>query len=558
MKQFLAFLLALSCHCTFSQSQITETQKTESLIHIWGLLKYLHPEVSKGTFDFNKEFISEFDKLQTISTHEELNSELKNWIKKFDLGKSKFKSNDMLLKTKDLFTQNTDFNWIGSSGFSTELIESLNTIKNNGNYGDYYASIPGLSHYPNFKNEKGMDGFDANKKSHRTLLLSSFWNVMRYWNVNIYLTDQKWDDVLTEMIPEFISDDNLTYQLAKDKLITKLNDSHADFESGYTLQKLLLKYPVFAGRVVNDSLVITTIRNKLLAKAVGISPGDVIVAAEGKPLKQYINDKFANAISASNKGYLYSRTEKFLLLAGTKDSVSVSILKKDGSTYTKYIKLYPNLPYTSETVESLPQQKRGKWQKLTDEIGYINLAKITNSELKLAFKEFEATKGIVIDLRNYPGNILQELTRYLYPEKKVYIKVLNPLSPGYAKYNFESPLRIVGNPFAAGTTNKNYYKGKIVLLVDRATGSHGENIAMAIQQAPNCVTIGEQTMGAVMNRKAITLIDKTTVDYTFAGAFYPDDTRVQRNGIKIDHIVKESAKNYNPDLYIEEAIKILN
>jgi hypothetical protein len=42
------------------------------------------------------------------------------------------------------------------------------------------------------------------------------------------------------------------------------------------------------------------------------------------------------------------------------------------------------------------------------------------------------------------------------------------------------------------------------------------------------------------------------------GAFYPNDIGVQRNGIKIDYEVKESAKNYNPNQYIEEAIKIIN
>jgi C-terminal processing protease CtpA/Prc len=84
-----------------------------------------------------------------------------------------------------------------------------------------------------------------------------------------------------------------------------------------------------------------------------------------------------------------------------------------------------------------------------------------------------------------------------------------------------------------------------------------EYIGMMIQHSPNCTTIGEQTFGAVMNRQAITLMDKKTVGFTFAGAFYPNDSSVQRSGLKIDHYVKESAINYDPDSYIKEAIKII-
>jgi C-terminal processing protease CtpA/Prc len=122
----------------------------------------------------------------------------------------------------------------------------------------------------------------------------------------------------------------------------------------------------------------------------------------------------------------------------------------------------------------------------------------------------------------------------------------------------QAPLKFLKNPFAAGSKNRKYFKGKIVLMVNRSTGSRAEYFAMLIQQSPNCTAIGEQTFGAIMNRIEITLSDKTTIDFTGMGAFYPNDIGVQRNGIKIDYEVKESAKNYNPNQYIEEAIKIIN
>jgi hypothetical protein len=61
-----------------------------------------------------------------------------------------------------------------------------------------------------------------------------------------------------------------------------------------------------------------------------------------------------------------------------------------------------------------------------------------------------------------------------------------------------------------------------------------------------------------MNINRITLADKTFIDYTGRCAFYPNDEHVQRTGLKIDHIVHENAANYNPNLYTEEAIRIIS
>jgi C-terminal processing protease CtpA/Prc len=81
---------------------------------------------------------------------------------------------------------------------------------------------------------------------------------------------------------------------------------------------------------------------------------------------------------------------------------------------------------------------------------------------------------------------------------------------------------------------------------------------MTIQQSPNCTTIGEQTAGSVMNIVSYMLPDKTEVNFTGLGAFYPDGEEVQRKGLRIDYYVKETAKNYDPELYIKDAIRIID
>lgn len=96
-----------------------------------------------------------------------------------------------------------------------------------------------------------------------------------------------------------------------------------------------------------------------------------------------------------------------------------------------------------------------------------------------------------------------------------------------------------------------------LLLVDRSTLSQAEWIGMGIQAAPNVITVGEQSGGAVLNRNEIKLMDGTSIDFTKATAFYPKGAEVQCNGLKLDVEIEESAINYNKDLYLESAIELI-
>lgn len=557
MKKIILLVLFFNAPITFSQTKVTDSQKIESLIQIWGLLKYHHPEISKGKYDFNNEFIMQFDKIQSIESNDELSAEFINWIQKFDTKKPNYKSDPDFLKSKNLLTKNADFKWIEHSNFSNELVTLLNKVKNNVTVGDYYASINSLNKMVGFKNETGLNNFDASLKSHRMLFLSSFWNVMRYWNVNIYLTEQPWTEVLTEMIPEFSKNDRVAFEYTKEKLFSKLNDSHSNYQYSTTLNNVK-NFPAFGGRIINDSLVINVLYNQTQVEKEAIELGDVIYAVEGVKLRDYYLSKFKEVISASNENYLKSAIEKTYLLASNNDSIQVELLKKEGSKQNKYIQLSP-LSYFSERYTRLRPKLVDNLKIIEENIGYLNLYKITKEELKTAFQSFENYKGLIIDLRNYPEFISEaDIADYLYPKKMKFLKVLGPLFPSFAANDIEAPLKIVTDPFAAGKNNTRYFKGKVVLLVDRKTASKAEFIGMAIQQSANCITIGEQTFGAVMNRTEIILMDKTTIDFTGMGAFYPNDIGVQRNGLKIDYEVKESAINYNPNQYIEEAVKIIN
>lgn len=559
MKKSILIITALLIYnFSFSQNKITENNKIESLIQIWGLLKYKHPYISKGNVDFDKEFIRKYNKIKAIQTQEEFNSELSSWIKSFNSKKEKIKIKSRT--SSKLFTKNEDYSWITNSNFHSELIQQLNQLKNNTNYGKHYGFVNKMSNSVDFNNDKKFIGFDSGKESHRLLFLASFWNKMRYWNINIYLTNTKWNAVLPALIPDFLQEDTIKFLQAKDKLFTQLNDSHSNYSSGKFYNIKNRKYSLYGGRIVNDTLVIKTLFNKELANSENIEIGDLIYLINGKKISEYYTDNFSESVSASNKNHLKSVVERANLLSSDNalSSLKIGLVKKNGIKRIQQIKLYKFTNKNYKPITLKDTLATIKWKKIRDDIGYINLKSIDKSELKKAFKAFKNTTGIVIDLRNYPRNLsVKDLPYFLYPKKKVFMKILTSYAPGIGKYDTQTALKIIKNPFAAGRNNKNYYKGKVVLLVDRITGSMAEYFAMAIQNSPNCITIGEQTFGAVMNRNQVILKDKTTIDYTGVGAFYPNDKNVQRKGIQLDVTIKEKARNYSPYQYIDEAIKII-
>lgn len=552
MKHLLLLFLCFQLIPAFSQ--LSNEEINEHFINIWGVLKYHHPTVSNGEVDINQEFIKEHQKLQSITTKEAFDREMLEWIESF--GIEDFQS-EQEATTESLFTKNHNVDWINNSNFSPPLLDLLNKLVTNTNYEDHYAKVNKLSSSVDFSKDAPLADFNVSKEEYRLLFLASFWNAMKYWNVNLYLTETPWGEVLREMLPNFALAGKENFERAKEQLFSQLNDSHSNYGYSTTLNAID-KFPSFGGRIINDSLVITSIYKSKIFEADSLSKGDVIHAIEGLKLPEYYNKRFSKVISASNENYLKSAIEKSYLLASTRDSVLVSVLKTDGQNLNQYFQLSP-LKYYYERFERLHSQKTQNTKELSAEIGYLNLYEIDKKQLKQAFNDFADYKGLVIDLRNYPKYIgAADIAKYLYPERTQFIKALTPLKPAYGSYDSSTALSFISSPFVAGKRNKSYYKGQVILLVDKTTASKAEWIGMAIQAAPNCITIGEQTFGAVMNRNEIPLLDGTTIDFTAVGAFYPDDTSVQRKGLKLDYEIKENALQYDKDLYVKKAIELLS
>ena len=134
-KITLLFLLFLS-QIIFG-AKITETEKLAATCKVWGFLKYYHPQVASGAFNWDNQLLNLLPKIDKAQTKEEFSLVLENWI--YDLGVIKEIAPIAPLKDVEYFDKNFDLNWFNNNKvFSKKLSRKLKFIEENRFQGEHY------------------------------------------------------------------------------------------------------------------------------------------------------------------------------------------------------------------------------------------------------------------------------------------------------------------------------------------------------------------------------------------------------------------------------------
>ena len=186
------------------------------------------------------------------------------------------------------------------------------------------------------------------------------------------------------------------------------------------------------------------------------------------------------------------------------------------------------VPQTSGGTHDLPGET---FRLLSDDIAYIKLSSIKGQDLGSLINAAAKTKGLIIDIRNYPSEfVVFTLGGHLFDKTTNFVRfTIGDLSnPG--AFHWTEPLPI--KPLQP------HYKGKVVILIDEVTQSQAEYTSMAFRVAPGAVVIGSMTAGADGNVSQIPLPGGLNTMISGIGVFYPDKRPTQRVGIVPDKEVK--------------------
>jgi C-terminal processing protease CtpA/Prc len=515
MKKILLLLLIFSIQNGFAQKQLTDAQKVAATCKIWGFLKYYHPEVANGKLNWDEKLFNILPLVEKAKKQKDFSEVIEKWI--VSLGEVKVNNHKIEGQNLDYFNKNLDLSWLQNNKlYSKSLSDKLKSIKDNRFQGkqfyftnDPYLAITAEIKYPDFK---------WTDKNLRLLTLFRYWNVIEYFFPYKYKMDQKWDQTLEEILPRFISPESeLDFHLAMKELTVMLNDTHASFGTNKMFDRFGDKFVPFSIKIIDEKAVVTAILNDSLAKKNDILIGDAISGVDKKSISSLIkeNSKYVEGSNISSK----MRNIYWAIFNGNSDTVSIEY-SRGGKTNTKTINRYA---YQALKVKYI---KKEKWKNIKDNIGYVNIEQIDSVDVSLLMKQFKDAKAIIFDARYYPktASIEFQISDYLNPEPKECVKFIDPDLSFPSRYMWRKTQ-------TCGKKNLDFYKGKVIILVNEQTQSHGEHTVMCLQTAPQATVIGSQTAGADGGVVQYEIIKGFRTQFTGFGTFYPDGKETQRIGI---------------------------
>lgn len=509
---------------TLSRQQVSQLAL---LGQVWGFLKYYHPEVAKGKLDWDAELFKMIPAVKNAANDEAFSNLLLQWIN--GLGKVNGCRNCTADVPEGAMTDNIDLAWMKDAHFSAALQEQLHYVLVN-RYTDkgYYA-----------KYEKGTLSFAGERvyqaqagsyedENFRLLGLFRYWNIIQYFSPNKYVIGRNWNEVLYEYVPKLSgATDATSYHRAIKELVNNVHDTHANYYVSQFYENYQLHLPVMTF-LIGEELVVTYNHDDSLAAISGLKKGDVIEKVGGRPVKELIRERDWLVVG-SNEAARRRNMCYLNLLSGGPERVAQLVIRRGDQHLDLSVKRYLYKEMHLTLMDST------YCKILPGNIGYINLAVLKQTQVDSAMQQLKNTSAIVFDDRTYPNSTVDLLAKYLHEEEVPAVWFAYP----YMEYPGAFMLSKEPSKYGPSKKDKQHflYKGKVAILVNSVTQSHGEWSAMVLQTTPGCITVGSQTAGADGNVSRINFPDGHISLLTGLGVYYPDKSPTQRVGVKVDKVV---------------------
>ena len=226
-------------------------------------------------------------------------------------------------------------------------------------------------------------------------------------------------------------------------------------------------------------------------------------------------------------------------------SSAVALIKGDKGTSVTLEVIRGTERLTFSAVRDAVEAKTVSYTLLDNNIGYLSISQfeeVTTKQFKAAVEDLQSQgmKGLVIDIRNNPGGLLDTVV-------------------GMLKYMLPDGL-IVYTEDKQG--NRKEYKGQdndefnlpLAVLVNGNSASASEIFAGAIQDYGKGTIIGTQTYGKGIVQTFKPLTDGSAIKFTIAKYFTPKGQDIHGKGVTPDMVV-EYDTDADVDTQLDAAIK---
>ncbi len=242
------------------------------------------------------------------------------------------------------------------------------------------------------------------------------------------------------------------------------------------------------------------------ASRAGIESGDLIIQLDGQPVKGLSID------------------EAITIMRGEPGSeIKLSVVKAGASAPT-------DITLTREIIKVASVRQR----IIEDGYGYLRIAQFqggTGEEVETAVRELEQAgqlKGLVIDLRNNPGGVLQAAVTVsdIFINEGLIVYTDGRIDNADLRYKATRPDLTGGVP--------------VVVLVNGGTASASEIVAGALQDHGRAVVMGTTTFGKGSVQTILPLSADRAIKLTTARYYTPNGRSIQAEGIVPDIWVARS------------------
>ena len=276
------------------------------------------------------------------------------------------------------------------------------------------------------------------------------------------------------------------------------------------------------------------------AQSVGILPGDVILEINDKSCENLSITRVANEIR------------------GKDGTVKVKIGRRDNDGKISFLTVNPKrAKLSSNSVKTILFDENIIFIKISSFNKNTYNSIISEIKKHKNKKYFHDIKGLIIDLRDNPGGLLDQsvdISNAFLPENSPIVTMHTKNSNNIASY--------------VSNSSKDIISGKpIVILINENTSSAAEILSSALQENNRAVTVGSTSYGkgSVQDTFKLMSLPGSAIKLTFASYKTPMGREMEGNGVKPDLYIADNGSEVSLDSSlslqkqspIKEAIEIL-
>jgi carboxyl-terminal processing protease len=314
------------------------------------------------------------------------------------------------------------------------------------------------------------------------------------------------DIVRNDYIDKHLDGSKLVYGAVKG-FLAALDDPYTRFMEPKSFKEMQIRMKgaysgigIYIGIKENQLSVISPIKNTPAVRA-GLKAGDAIVTIDGTST---VDMALEEAVS---------------MIRGPQGStVKLGILRKGAKTAKEYTVMRDNIKI--ESVEEKQLDKNIDYIRLNT---FENQAAAIQLEKKLKSMSNNGSKGLILDLRNNGGGLLQNAvdigSMFIESGPIVYTVDRND------------------NRESLDASGEILWSGPMVVLVNEASASASEILAGALKDNKRATLVGTKTFGKALVQNVRTLSDGSAVLVTIAKYLTPNGDDINKKGIVPDVVV---------------------